>query len=70
MNSFNWDHFTEWLIELYRGGGEYCRPPFNPAQMLKMGLLALYYSHSDRQVNVYVNKNLPAKYYVGLGLDQ
>ena len=66
----NWDQFTERLIELYRGGGEYGRPPFNPTQLLKMNLLAFFYNLSDRQVEVYVNENLPAKYFVGLGLDQ
>jgi len=66
----NWDQFSERLIELYQGGGEYGRPPFNPTQLLKMGLLAFFYNLSDRQVEVYVNENLPAKYFVGLGLDQ
>ncbi len=66
----DWDRFTERLIELYRGGGEYGRPPFNPVQLLKMSLLAYFYNLSERQVEVYVNENLPAKYFVGLGIDQ
>jgi len=66
----DWERFTVRLIELYRGGGEYGRPPFNPAQILKMSLLAYFYNISDRQVEVLVNENLPAKYFVGLGIDQ
>ena len=66
----DWERFTERLIELYRGGGEYGRPPFNPTQLLKMCLLAYFYNLSDRQVEVCVNENLPAKYFVGLGIDQ
>jgi transposase len=66
----DWDRFTQRLIELYRGGGEYGRPPFNPVQLLKMCLLAYFYNISDRQVEVHVNENLPAKYFVGLGVDQ
>jgi len=66
----NWDQFTKRLIEFYHGGGEYGRPPFNPTQVLKMCLLAYFYNLSERQVEVYVNENLPAKYFVGLGLDQ
>jgi IS5 family transposase len=66
----DWDPFTVRLIELYRGGGEYGRPPFNPAQLLKMCLLAYFYDLSERQVEVYVNENMPAKYFVGIGLDQ
>ncbi|MDY6845566.1 MAG: hypothetical protein SVP52_00315 [Chloroflexota bacterium] len=30
-----WHEFTEKLVELYAGSGEYGRPPFNPTQMLK-----------------------------------
>jgi len=30
-----WDDFTDDLVELYAGGGEYGRPPFKPLQMLK-----------------------------------
>ncbi len=66
----DWECFTDRIIELYRGGGEYGRPPFNPTQILKMCLLAYFYNLSDRQVEVHVNENLPAKYFVGLGLDQ
>jgi len=66
----DWDRFTDRIIELYRGGGEYGRPPFNPTQILKMCLLAYFYNLSDRQVEVHVNENLPAKYFVGLGIDQ
>lgn len=65
----DWDRFTDKLIELYGGGGEYGCPPFNPKQMLKMCLLAFLYDLSERQVEVFVNENLPAKYFVGLGLD-
>ena len=66
----DWDRFTDRIIELYRGGGEYGRPPFNPTQILKMCLLAYFYNLSDRQVEVHVNENLPAMYFGGLGIDQ
>jgi len=65
-----WDHFTNQLLELYAGGAEYGRPPFNPVQMLKICLLAHLYDLSDRETEVYVNENIPAKHFVGLGLDQ
>jgi transposase len=65
-----WDRFTDKLLELYGGGAEYGHPPFNPTQILKMCLLAFFYNLSERQIEVFVNENLPAKYFVGLGLDQ
>jgi len=33
-----WERFTRRLIGLYKGGGIYGRPPFDPALMLKMQL--------------------------------
>jgi transposase len=65
-----WERFTRRLIKLYKGGGIYGRPPFDPALVLKVELVAYLYKLSERQVEVYVNENLPAKYFVGLAVDQ
>jgi transposase, IS5 family len=65
-----WERFTRRLIKLYKGGGIYGRPPFDPALVLKVTLIAFLYNLSERQAEVYVNENLPAKYFVGLGVDQ
>ena len=37
----DWERFTERLIELYRGGGEYGRPPFDPTQLLKLRFMLM-----------------------------
>lgn len=65
-----WERFTKKLIKLYKGGGMYGRPPFDPALILKMEMVAYLYNLSERQVEVYVNDNLSAKYFVGLAVDQ
>lgn len=65
-----WERFTKQLIELYKGGGEYGRPPYDPAVILKMLLISYLYNLSERQTEVYVNENMPAKYFVGLAIDQ
>jgi transposase len=44
-------------------------PPFDPALVLKLELVAYLYNLSERQVEVYVDENLPAKYFVGLAVD-
>ena len=46
------------------------RPPFDPALMLKLEVLAYLYQLSERHVEVYVNENLPAKFFLGLAVDQ
>jgi IS5 family transposase len=46
------------------------RPPFDPALVLKVEVIAYLYKLSERQVEVYINENLPAKYFVGLAVDQ
>ena len=65
-----WERFTQRLIVLYKGGGRYGRPPFDPALVLKMEMIAYLYNLSERQVEVYVNDNLSAKYFVGLAVYQ
>jgi hypothetical protein len=37
---------------------------------LKTELIAYLYNLTERQVEVYINENLPAKYFVGLVVDQ
>jgi IS5 family transposase len=66
----DWEHFTQKLIRLYKGEGVVGRPPFDPALLLKIELLAYLYNLSERQVEVYVNENLPAKFFLGLAIDQ
>lgn len=66
----DWEWFTDKLIKLYKGEGVVGRPPFDPALILKMELIAYLYKLTERQVEVYVNENLPAKFFVGLAVDQ
>jgi transposase, IS5 family len=65
-----WNRFTRKLIKLYKGEGVVGRPPFDPALVLKVELIAYLYNLSERQVEVYINENLPAKFFVGLAVDQ
>jgi len=65
-----WNRFTRKLIKLYKGEGVVGRPPFEPALVLKVELVAYLYKLSERQVEVYINENLPAKFFVGLAVDQ
>lgn len=65
-----WERFTRKLIKLYKGEGVVGRPPFDPALVLKAELIAYLYNLSERQVEVYINENLPAKFFVGLAVDQ
>jgi len=64
-----WNRFTRKLIQLYKGEGVVGRPPFDPALVLKVELIAYLYKLTERQVEVYINKNLPAKFFVGLAVD-
>jgi len=46
------------------------RSPFDPAQVLRVELIAYLYDLSERQVEVHINENLPAKFFVELAVDQ
>jgi len=48
----------------------YGRPPFDPSMILKMEINAHLYKLSERQVEVYINENIPAIFFVGLAADQ
>jgi len=45
-----WERFTKRLIDLYKGDGMYGYPPFEPALLLKMEMVAYLYNLSERQV--------------------
>lgn len=66
----DWEPFTEKLILCYRGQGTFGRPPFKPDMILRMLLVSYLYNLSDRQTEVYIQENLPAKYFVGLAVDE
>lgn len=69
------EHFLQRLLQIIdwqrftKGEGVIGRAPFDPALMLMVELIAYLYDLSERQVEVYINENLPAKYFVGLGVD-
>ena len=65
-----WERFTQQLIRYYRGGGEVGRPPYDPAVILRMLLVAYLYDLSERQVEEMVNYHLPMKYFVGLAVNE
>ena len=48
---------------------EHGRPPYDPTLVLKMLFVSYLYNLSERQTEIYVNKNGPAKYFVGLTID-
>jgi len=69
-DQIDWESYTRKLIGLYQGRGVVDRPSFDPVQLLMVELVAYLYHLLERQVEVYINENLPAKYFVGLAVDQ
>lgn len=65
-----WERFTERLIEYYRGGGMYGRPPYEPAVLLKMLLIAYLYDLSERQTEEHARDSLATKWFLGLAVDE
>jgi IS5 family transposase len=66
----DWTAFTDQLVRLYRGKGRVGRPPYDPAVILKMLLLAYLYQLSERATERYVNDSLSAKWFLGLAADE
>jgi len=65
-----WERFTKKLVRYYQGRARIGRPPYDPAVLLKMLLVAYLYDLSERQVEEMARFNLPVKYFLGLGADE
>ena len=65
-----WQRFTYKLVKYYRGRAKEGRPPYDPALLLKMLLVAYLYDLSERQVEEMANFNLAVKYFLGLAVDE
>jgi len=65
-----WQRFTYKLVKYYRGKAKEGRPPYDPAVLLKMLLVAYLYNLSERQVEEVARFNLPVKYFLGLAADE
>ncbi|MGI6250709.1 MAG: transposase [Anaerolineaceae bacterium] len=66
----DWTYYTKKLTKLYKGEGLSGRPAYDPALLLRSLLISCLYNLSERQTEVYLNENLPAKWFVGLAIDQ
>lgn len=66
----DWDGLMEKLVPYYKGGAQYGPPPYEPALLLKMLLLAYLYNLSERQVEELSNDSLSAKCFLGLSADE
>ena len=66
----DWRPFTQKLVRYYKGGGAYGPPAYEPALILKMLLLSYLYDLSERQTEELVTFQLPAKWFVGLAVDE
>lgn len=65
-----WGRFTDQLVQFYAGGAMYGRPPYDPAVILKMLLLAYLYDLSERATEQQVNDSFAMKWFLGLAVDE
>jgi IS5 family transposase len=62
----DWDKLTKDLVDLYKGGAEYGGVPYHPSVLFRMLLLAYLYKLTERQVELFVNDSLAARFFLGL----
>jgi IS5 family transposase len=65
-----WPRFSQELVPYYQGRVKHGRPPYDPGVVLKMLLLSFLYNISERQAEDLCNLYLPAKCFLGLGVDE
>ncbi len=68
--SVPWDQFTRELVKLHRGKARQSRPPYDPAVVLKMLVVAYLYNLSERQTEVVDSDSLSIKRFLGSGADK
>ncbi|TEU08369.1 MAG: hypothetical protein E3J25_12140 [Anaerolineales bacterium] len=61
-----WQRFTYKLLKYYKGKAQVGRPPYDPAVLLKMLLLAYLYDLSECDVERFSNRDMPAKCFLGI----
>jgi len=66
----DWEVVSRQLLAYYMGGAEYGAPPYDPALILRMLFISDLFKLSERQTEEFVNYHLPAKFFVGLGVDE
>lgn len=66
----DWEALTQDWVALYKGGAEYGPPPYHPSLVLKLLVLTYLYNLSERQVELFVNDSLSAKYFLGIAADE
>jgi len=65
-----WQRFTKMLVRFYLGKARQGRPPYDPAVLLKMLLVAYLYNLSERQTEEVANYHLPVKWFLGLAVNE
>ena len=65
-----WSRFTKKLVRFYQGKARQGRPPYDPAVLLKMLLVAYLYNLSERQTEEVANYHLPVKWFLRLAVDE
>ena len=65
----DWEAFVPLILPAYPGRGEVGNTPYHPVALLKMLVLAHLYKLSERQIEEFVNFNLPAKEFVGFAVN-
>lgn len=65
-----WELYGKNLMKKYKGGGELGRAPYDPTLMLKMLFLKMIYGLDDRETERMSFENLPAKFFLGIAVNE
>ena len=66
---FDWEVYSDRLVELYAGKGEWGRPPYDPVLIFKMLLISYLYNVSERDTERLADENVAVKWFLGLAFD-
>jgi IS5 family transposase len=67
---FDWEVYSDRLVELYVGKAERGRPPYDPVLIFKMLLMSYLYNVSERETERLADENVAVKWFLGLAFDE
>jgi IS5 family transposase len=67
---FEWEAYSDRLVELYVGKAQRGRPPYDPMLVFKMLLISYLYNVSERETERLADENVAVKWFLGLAFDE
>ena len=67
---FDWESYSDRLLQCYKGRGTTGRPPYDPVLIFKMLLISYLYNVSEREVERLADDHMMVRWFLGIAIDR